>query len=79
MNGNRVCDFLGIRYPVIQAGMVWVSTWELASAASNAGILGTLGVGAMRPHAVEQNIQQMFAHTDKPFAVNIPMLRALKS
>ena len=56
--------------------MVWVSTWELASAASNAGILGTVGTGAMRPDAVEENIKQMLAHTDKPFAVNIPMLRS---
>jgi enoyl-[acyl-carrier protein] reductase II len=76
MKNNRLCDLLGIRYPIIQAGMVWVSTWQLAAAASNAGVLGTVGVGAMRPDAVKENIEKMFQNTDKPFAVNIPMLRA---
>lgn len=76
MNGNPLCDLLGIRYPIIQAGMVWVSTWELAAAASNAGILGVVGTGSMRPDAVRENLEKMFEHTKRPFAVNIPMLRS---
>ena len=75
MANNRLCELLGIRYPIIQAGMVWVSEWQLAAAASNAGILGTVGLGSMRPDAIDENVNNMLANTDKPFAVNIPMLR----
>lgn len=75
MENNRLCELLGTKYPIIQAGMVWVSDWHLASAASNAGILGTVGTGAMRPDEALENIQKMHDQTDKPFAVNIPMLR----
>jgi enoyl-[acyl-carrier protein] reductase II len=72
---NRLTDLIGIKYPVIQAGMVWVSNWQLASAASNAGVLGTLGTGSMSLDEVRENIEKMIHLTDKPFAVNIPMLR----
>jgi len=75
MPGNRLCELLGIDYPIIQAGMVWVSDWRLAAAASNAGILGTIGTGAMRDDALEENIRNALAATDRPFAVNIPLLR----
>ncbi len=72
---NRLCQLLGIRYPVIQAGMVWVSDWRLACAASEAGILGTIGTGAMSMEEIGENIKSMKAATDRPFAVNIPLLR----
>lgn len=75
MQNNRLCRLLGIRYPIIQAGMVWVSDWNLALAASNAGILGTLGSGSMSLDELSMNIEKMQTHTQNPFAVNIPMLR----
>lgn len=72
---NRLCELLGIKYPIIQAGMVWVSTWELAAAAANAGVLGVVGVGSMYADEVRENITKMNALARGPFAVNIPMLR----
>ncbi|MFA6450118.1 MAG: nitronate monooxygenase [bacterium] len=75
MKSNRLCELLGIEYPIIQAGMVWVSNWRLASAASNAGVLGTVGAGSMTLDVVRHNIERMKENTDKPYALNIPMLR----
>lgn len=75
MQRGRLGELLGIEYPIIQGGMVWVSHWQLAAACSNAGILGTLGSGSMSLDEVKENITQMQENTDKPFAVNIPMLR----
>lgn len=73
---NRICDLLGIKYPIIQAGMIWCSGWELASAVSNAGGLGIIGAGSMYPDVLKENIKKMKAATDKPYAVNIPLLYA---
>lgn len=73
---NRICDLLGIKYPIIQAGMIWCSGWELASAVSNAGGLGVIGAGSMYPDILKENIKKMKAATDKPYAVNIPLLYA---
>ena len=75
MPANRLCRLLNIRYPIIQAGMVWASDWHLASAASNAGILGTLGLGSMTPSEIDLNIREMKKNTHYPFAVNVPLLR----
>ena len=75
MHINRLCQLLKIRYPIIQAGMVWASDWHLASACSNAGILGTLGLGSMTAAEAEENIAEMHNATQNPFAVNIPLLR----
>lgn len=72
---NRLCQLLKIRYPILQAGMVWVSDWPLVVACCQAGILGTLGSGSMSPETLRANIQKVQAQTDAPFAVNIPMLR----
>ncbi len=72
---NRICNLLDIEYPIIQGGMVWVSGWELALACSNAGILGTIGAGAMTLDELGNHISKMHENTDKPFAVNIPMMR----
>lgn len=75
MHLNRLCQLLNIEFPIIQAGMVWVSDWHLASACSNAGILGTLGLGSMSSDEIDVNIEKMKTVTDRPFAVNIPLLR----
>ena len=67
-------QMLGIRYPIIQGGMAWVATWELASAVSNAGGLGIIGVGGADVNWVAEQIRQMKAHTDKPFGVNLMLM-----
>lgn len=71
---NRITELFGIDYPLIQAGMIWCSGWELASAVSNAGGLGIIGSGSMYPEILEEHVQKCKAATDKPFAVNLPML-----
>lgn len=74
MNKNRISTLFGIRYPIIQAGMVWCSGWRLASAVSNAGGLGLIGAGSMHPDTLQEHIQKCKAATDKPFGVNIPLM-----
>lgn len=71
---RRVNALLGTRYPIIQAGMVWVSGWRLASAVSNAGGLGVLGAGSMHPEILEEHLQKCQNATNNPFGVNIPLL-----
>jgi enoyl-[acyl-carrier protein] reductase II len=71
---NRIASLFNIQYPIIQAGMIWCSGWELASAVSNAGGLGILGSGSMYPEVLEDQVIKCKAATDKPFAVNLPML-----
>ena len=71
---NRITDLFGIQYPIIQGGMIWCSGWELASAVSNAGGLGIIGSGSMYPNILREHIEKCKAATDKPFAVNLPML-----
>ena len=71
---NSICRLLGIRYPIIQAGMVWASGWKLASAVSNAGGLGLLGAGSMYPEVLREHIQKCKKATNKPFGVNVPLL-----
>lgn len=74
MKNNRITSLFNIQYPIIQAGMVWCSGWELASAVSNAGGLGIIGSGSMYPEVLEEHVVKCKAATDKPFAVNIPLL-----
>jgi enoyl-[acyl-carrier protein] reductase II len=74
VKNNRVTRLLNIDYPIIQAGMVWASGWRLCSAVSNAGALGVIGSGSMYPDILEENIIKCQAATDKPFAVNLPIL-----
>ena len=74
MGENRICELFNINFPLIQAGMIWCSGWELASAVSNAGGLGIIGSGSMYPEILEQQIISCKAATTKPFAVNLPML-----
>ena len=71
---NKITQLFNIQLPIIQAGMVWASGWELASAVSNAGGLGILGAGSMYPDILRAEIQKTKAATNKPFAVNLPML-----
>ncbi len=73
---NRVTSLLQIQYPVIQAGMIWASGWRLASAVSNAGGLGVIGSGSMYPHILEEHLIKMKKATERPFAVNLPLLYA---
>ncbi|MEW6195757.1 MAG: nitronate monooxygenase [Bacteroidota bacterium] len=72
---NRITNLFGIKYPIIQAGMVWVSGWKLASAVSNNGALGLIGSGSMKPELLREHIQKCRAATSMPFGVNIPLLR----
>ncbi len=74
MKENRICALFAIKYPIIQAGMIWCSGWELASAVSNAGGMGIIGAGSMYPDVLRSHIQKCKAATQKPFAVNVPML-----
>jgi enoyl-[acyl-carrier protein] reductase II len=69
-----ITELFKIKYPIIQAGMIWCSGWELASAVSNAGGLGILGAGSMYPDVLRSQIRKCKAATDKPFGVNIPLL-----
>lgn len=71
---NRITELFNIKYPIIQAGMIWNSGWRLASAASNSGILGLIGAGSMYPEVLREHIQKCKAATDNPFGVNVPML-----
>lgn len=71
---NRITTLFGIRYPLIQAGMIWASGWKLACAVSNAGGLGLLGAGSMYPEVLREHIQKCKTATDKPFGVNVPLL-----
>jgi enoyl-[acyl-carrier protein] reductase II len=71
---NRITELFGIKYPIIQAGMIWCSGWELASAVSNAGGLGILGAGSMYPNVLREHILKCKNATTNPFAVNLPLL-----
>ena len=71
---NRITQLFNIDYPIIQAGMVWVSGWRLASAVSNAGGLGIIGSGSMYPEILREHIKKCKLATNKPFGVNVPLL-----
>ncbi|HEY1037957.1 MAG TPA: nitronate monooxygenase [Bacteroidia bacterium] len=71
---NAICRLFNIKYPIIQAGMIWCSGWELAAAVSNAGGLGLIGSGSMYPEVLREHIQKCKKATDKPFGVNVPLL-----
>jgi enoyl-[acyl-carrier protein] reductase II len=71
---NRITRLFGIQYPIIQAGMIWASGWRLAAAVSNAGGLGIIGAGSMYPDILLEHIQKCKKATNRPFAVNLPLL-----
>lgn len=72
---NRITELFGIKYPIVQAGMVWVSGYKLAVAVSECGGLGLIGAGSMKPDLLREHIQKAKEKTSKPFGVNIPLLR----
>ena len=74
MKANRVTELFGIEYPIIAGGMVWISSWRLAAAVSNAGGLGLLGAGRLPPELLREHIQKLKAATQKPWGVNLPMM-----
>lgn len=71
---NKITELFGIKYPVVQAGMVWCSGWRLASAVANAGGLGVIGAGSMYPEILREHIRKCKLATSNPFAVNVPLL-----
>jgi len=71
---NKICELFGIKYPIIQGGMIWVSGWRLASAVSNNGGLGLIGAGSMYPDVFKEHVQKCKKATSKPFGVNLPLL-----
>lgn len=74
MQTNKITSLFNIKYPLIQAGMIWASGWKLASAVSNAGGLGIIGAGSMYPEVLREHIVKCKKATSLPFAVNVPML-----
>ena len=74
MNKNKICELFNIEKPIIQAGMIWCSGWELASAVSNAGGLGLIGSGSMYPDILRIHIKKCKQATNKPCGVNVPLL-----
>lgn len=71
---NSICKLFNIQYPMVQAGVVWCSPWQLAAAVSNAGGLGIIGADSMYPDTLREHIQKCNKATDKNFGVNIPLL-----
>lgn len=71
---NRITALFNIEIPIIQAGMIWCSGWELAAAVSNAGALGIIGAGSMYPDVLRTHLEKMKHATNRPFAVNLPLL-----
>ncbi len=71
---NSVSQLFGIKFPIIQGGMIWCTGANLVSAVSNAGGLGLLGAGSMYPDQLEEEIKNCLKLTDKPFGVNLPLL-----
>ena len=70
---NKICELFKIKYPIIQAGMIWTSGWRLAAAVSNSGGLGLIGAGSMYPDILREHIQKCKKATDKSFGVNVPL------
>lgn len=73
-SSQRIEALFGIRYPLVQAGMIWCSGWRLAAAVSEAGGLGLIGAGSMNPELLREHIRKCKAATGKPFGVNLPLL-----
>ncbi|MEM0999963.1 MAG: nitronate monooxygenase [Bacteroidota bacterium] len=73
-SANRIARLFGIRYPLVQAGMVWCSGWELAAAVSAAGGLGLIGAGSMDADTLRIHVRKCRGATERPFGVNVPLL-----
>ena len=72
--GSRLTELLGIEYPIIQGGMAWTATAELAVAVSEAGGLGIIGAGSMPADVLAEEISKAQAGTDRPYGVNIMLM-----
>jgi len=73
---TTLCDLLGIQHPIVQGGMAWVATPELAAAVSNAGGLGIVGAGNAPPEAIRRDLRRTRELTDRPFGANVPLFTA---
>jgi len=71
---SAIVQMFGVQYPIVQGGMVWVSGAKLAAAVSNAGALGLIGAGSMKPDLLRQQIIKAKTLTNKPFGINLPLL-----
>ncbi|NCC74041.1 MAG: nitronate monooxygenase [Sphingobacteriia bacterium] len=71
---TRITELFGIKYPIIQGGMIWCSGWKLAAAVSEAGGLGLIGAGSMNPDIFQEHLTKIKSATNKPFGVNLPLL-----
>jgi len=71
---NRITQLFNIKYPIIQAGMIWTSGWRLASSVSNSGGLGLIGAGSMYPDIFREHIRKCKQATSQPFGVNVPLI-----
>ena len=74
INKTRICELFGIEKRIVQGGMVWISSWRLAAAVSNAGGLGLLGAGSLPPELLREHISKMKQATDKPWGINLPLM-----
>jgi len=74
MQNHNLSELFGIKYPIIQGGMVWVSGGKLAGAVSKAGGLGLIGAGSMKPNLLKEHIKKAQTITDSPLGVNVPLL-----
>jgi enoyl-[acyl-carrier protein] reductase II len=71
---HKITELFNIKYPIVQAGMIWASGWRLASAVANSGGLGLIGAGSMYPDVLREHIQKCKKATSRSFGVNVPML-----
>lgn len=71
---NRLCEVLGIRYPIIQGGMAWSTDATLAAAVSNGGAAGIIGTGGRPTEWVEEEIKKAKTLTDRPFGINLMLM-----
>ncbi len=71
---TKITDLLGIKHPILQGGMAWVATHELAAAVSEAGGLGIIGAGNAKGDLIREEIRKIKKLTDKPFGVNLMLL-----
>jgi len=74
MKQHNICKLFGIKYPIVQAGMVWVSGGKLAAAAANAGVLGIIGAGSMKPELLRSHIRKAKGLSSGAIGVNVPLL-----
>ena len=74
MKRTKICKLLEIEIPIIQAGMVWVSGGKLAAASANAGCLGVIGAGSMKPDLLREHILKAQSLTSKSLAINLPIM-----